>query len=754
MSLFVNPRQFQNDEKGRSTPYAAYYFYDNETYDFKDTYSDIGRTAVNPNPVIADDAGRFPKIYLASGTPYRVVFSELVRPGQYTVIWEEDDVIGGLDASDAVSSIDSVANISGLEGTVDGQQISVGEYNDGSSVGNFSATYRTDLARTVHDGVRYHSPARDLATEGLATYLTAITDADFGVWENKESTITPEMAGANGSADEADSLQASLTAAGLAGKAWRLTNSNYPTSKQIDAPDGINIEVAQAECIIDGGQISSGTDAPDSAIIKFGGGDLTQIADLNADVTTGDVDIAFDAAHGLSKGQIFCIYNPTVGSWNAVRDAYHAGEWCKVVEVIDTTTVKVSSPIFDSYLAASVECYVSDSHSFSVSGGTLKAYSDTGNYSAIRGFRIERVKDSDISNLSAEVVDGHSGINIRQCFNISGEGARGVNSGDSGTGTDYGLLIGNSQHIHIDGYFSATRHGVSQGGGDEAGAVVNRDNIITGTIATTGAGGSTLAADWHGNCEYCTYSGTIIGGFNWGGDKNTVKGDVLTNEIGVAAYASELLGFSFDFSDVKFYSSVDVGSSGRGMFDCGGNSSELDAFTTRGGTLNLSGARFDAPEVTDKLLSIRNRGAVSSLKIDMSNVKVVASNAGLSNLAQINAVSGSNFEFLDLQGYDADQSHSWSVSGVDAYQLWKESGIEGLTTNTGVNLITTTLTFRLEYPFAPPSFTNANQATTGGDRLVSYGVNVTKVDFDVDLRTADNSNFGGATTVDVSWSLG
>ena len=99
--------------------------------------------------------------------------------------------------ADIVTPIDSVEDLPGLEG-VEGQQISVGEYNEGTNVGNFKAKYRTDLARTNHDGVRYHSPARSLASEGLTTYLTATTDTDLGLWENKDASIgiPSEMAGA------------------------------------------------------------------------------------------------------------------------------------------------------------------------------------------------------------------------------------------------------------------------------------------------------------------------------------------------------------------------------------------------------------------------------------------------------------------------------------------------------------------------------------------------------------------------------
>lgn len=760
MGLFVNPITFQNDDKGRTMPYASYDFYETNTYNRKDTYSDIGLTSVNPNPVIADGAGKFPPIYLDDKNAYRVVFSEFSRPDVYSQVWEQDGVTSGLDVSSGVTSINSVADLYGLTG-VDGQQISVGEYHPDTNVGGGKVKWSNGR----HNGGTFIDPARTQPTP--AEWANGSTDpaviawladsgSDVDGWERiNVEYVTPEMFGANVYSDEYLQLQSSVDASESVRLPWKLTKTSYSTSKQVNIPNNTAIEVGVSECVIDGGQISSILDAPESAILRFGEGDLTQISDLSTDVSSGDVDLAFDSAHNLVKGEIFCIYNPTDASWNAARAAYHAGEWCQVLEVVSSTAVKVAFPIFESYLAASVEVHKSDSHTVSITGGTLKAYSDTGNYSGIRGVRLTRVANSDISNLSAEVVDGHSGINIRQCFNLSGTGLKGLHSGDSGTGTDYGLLIGNSQHIHLEGYFTATRHGVSQGGANEVGAVVNRDNAIKGFIATTGGGGTVLAADWHGNCEYCVYDGLIDGGINWGGDNNKVVGKVLTNEVGVAAYASELRGFNFDFSGVNFHSDVDVGSASRGMFDCGGNSVELSADTTENGILNLSGATFYAPEVTDKIISIRNRGSTADLKINMRGLTISESNAGLSNVMQINAVSGSNFKFLDLQGYDADQSQSWTVSDVDDYRMWDERGIETIATDTGNNVESASITFRLEYPFAPSVLAVPNDPNTGAsERLIAYGISVSETGFDIDLRRTDTSNFAASVSVPVSWSAG
>lgn len=72
MTQFVLANQTPQDKVGRSLPKARLYFYDNNTFNFKDVYSDTARTSVLPNPVIADGSGVFPAIYLALDSNYRV----------------------------------------------------------------------------------------------------------------------------------------------------------------------------------------------------------------------------------------------------------------------------------------------------------------------------------------------------------------------------------------------------------------------------------------------------------------------------------------------------------------------------------------------------------------------------------------------------------------------------------------------------------------------------------------------------------
>lgn len=88
MSRLTNPVLFFNDAIGRTLPEATLDFYDSGTFDRKDTYTDAALSSANPNPVVADGAGRFPDIFLATG-PYRAVLSD----ENGVEIWTKDNIV-------------------------------------------------------------------------------------------------------------------------------------------------------------------------------------------------------------------------------------------------------------------------------------------------------------------------------------------------------------------------------------------------------------------------------------------------------------------------------------------------------------------------------------------------------------------------------------------------------------------------------------------------------------------------------------
>jgi len=117
-------------------------------------------------------------------------------------------------------------------------------------------------------------------------------------------------------------------------------------------------------------------------------------------------------------------------------------------------------------------------------------------------------------------------------------------------------------------------------------------------------------------------------------------------------------------------------------------------------------------------------------------------------------VSGDNFSIINLEGYTADKSHSWSLSDYDQIRLWKYSKLVSLTTSTSGNSVIQAITFPLAYPIAPPSLAVPNDVTTSSDRLIAYAVGPSTTGVEVRLYTTSGSNFSAAVSRNVSLLVG
>lgn len=101
--------------------------------------------------------------------------------------------------------IGSVNNFKNLVGLYEGQQISLTSYHPGwaataSGMAKGGGIFAWDpaMVRTTHDGGTRHSPSRDLATEGLTTYLSNVVNIATGGWKRIENEIDVYMFGAIG----------------------------------------------------------------------------------------------------------------------------------------------------------------------------------------------------------------------------------------------------------------------------------------------------------------------------------------------------------------------------------------------------------------------------------------------------------------------------------------------------------------------------------------------------------------------------
>lgn len=556
-------------------------------------------------------------------------------------------------------------------------------------------------------------------------------------------------AAGDGVTDDNEALQAAATAA--EGGSLHIS-APFKTGKQISFPNNVHINCAVG-AYIDIGAIDASGDAPDSAGLFFGSSDaLAALPALSSDIAAGEVAVPFASAHGLAVNDYFIIYNPTDSSFNAARSYYRDGEICRVAEVTSSTAVVVAEPLYASHASATVTCHKSQAYRYSFSGA-LRVLGDP-SLAAIKAIRFENVVASDISRIDVSGDQLSSALSLKRCKDITGTGVKAHQRGSSGAGTDYGVVFSNSQDCHLEGSFSAERHGSTMGGGNDTGDIPCRGNSAKGTFATHGAGSTTLAADFHGNVEHCKYEGLFRGGINAGGDKNRYRGRVIANEGGVVVYGSELLGLSHDFSGCEFVSRDDVTSTSRGCFDIGGNSEEIGTFTTRGGILDLSNTKWDVPQVQDHIVMIRNRGATfgTHAEISLRGAKVEASYGTGVNFVRINNVSGDVFDRLDLDGISADQALDWSISHVTDINLWKQTGEVTVAVTTSDSVGRVSVLFDWAYPVAPNVQVTSNDHVTSGDRVGAFASSIAAAGFDFDFRRMDQTGaFGGADILEGQW---
>lgn len=555
--------------------------------------------------------------------------------------------------------------------------------------------------------------------------------------------------GAGGGTDNALFLQAAATYCD--NKSIR-GSGTYLTSKQINFTS-VHI-ICDGQIFIDGSGITGAPDAPNAAVVRFAGTGLTQISDLSSDVVAGTVVLNFATAHGRAAGDYICIYNPTNGSFNSRRTYYRAGEWCKVAEIVSSTSLKVSSPLFASYTAAAVDVYVMGAVRAVITGKFKVLAPDIP--LALSAFAMRYAVESDISNVEAICIGGTASLDLWQCVNITGQNVTGMDRLSSGAGVDYGLSIANCQHLNIQGYFTAYRHGCTMGGGDAIGVVPNRDCNVSGMIGTHGVMQDIMAADFHGNAEHCSYSGVIMGGVNVSGDFNRVRGKVFATTDGVVAYAGEMLGFNFDFQGVEFICRSATTLATTGCFDVGGNSSPLQAATTRGGTFDFQGSRWIVPGPTaQQLVWIRNRGAVGTdLQVNFNNAKFIETNpVALTALVRIDAVSGDPIDRATFEGVSVDRNQPFTLIGVTQVVNWADSGTATVAVTTAVNTANVAVTFARQFPVAPKVTTGMTVISSGGagDRCMARVTSVTTTGFTMQVYTADEANFTANANITIDW---
>lgn len=732
MATLYNPSVVQpQNSSGVPLAGAKLFFYQTGTTTEITVYQDDDLSSPRTNPVISSASGIFPPIYLRE-TEFKVVLK---------------------DASDV-----TIQTVDPAYGTVSGSSITgaSGLFATRTEATNSSLVSAPDYIRTAGysaagdgGGALYKKVASEPSHAGK--FSITLSDGSTVVWyELADDQVSVNALGAfAGSTVDTEMTNAIAAAAGT-GKPLYIPGGTYSFLSEVDFSDLDNV-ILGGKVVFDFTSATAAANFPDDAFVYVAGDALTALPDLSSSPSKGDATLTFATDPSLSNGDYFCIYNPTGGSYSGHNTAYHAGEWCRVYDGSGGTTVDLYGALYAGYTAANVDLYKHPGKTFEIGGGTLTILeSENANLVAVAGFRADRIVDSDFSAIHP-TNSGNAGMSLVQCIGTHGTGYNCRQSRRASVGTYYGLVYANCQDIDIQGYFFGGNHGVTGGGFDTVGSVVNRNVVIRGTFKNS-ADSPLTAAGFHGNCEYCHYHGDLYGGVIVAGDFNKVSGRLYSNgsTSPVPIIFTEMKGWSHDLSGCYVYAAGDPGPI-RAIVDIGAdNINVANANTDRGGHLNLDGIEFDCPATT-RLITIQNRGSAPSDEIVVTTRNARwAKTSGSSPVALIwNTVSGNNLDVWDMRGFENGPDANYSMAAVVAIRGWQKAGTVTISPLTSASVVTTAAP--INAPRTPKATATMQGPTAGGTQASADIASKSPSSLGISVATADGAVFPSTATVDVDW---
>ena len=487
-------------------------------------------------------------------------------------------------------------------------------------------------------------------------------------------------------------------------------------------------------------------------------GSLTQIEELLSNVSKYDLTCTFTSTSSLAKDDVFIIYNPTDSSWSPHRTVYRAGEWLEA-RTVSGATVTTKSYAYDGYVAADVDVYKLNPVSVDLSSFKIIGDVSTGLIKATLG------RDVRASKITAKH-SNNSCIYLDRCFNVSITNCEVYNEGDGGN--DYGISIGNSQHVRIsDCNVYAARHAITTGGADAIGCVTCRDIRIINCTLKNDITRGTHCADFHGNTEDSSYeSCRIYGGVTWQGRDVAYRDCVISSFInGLTLLSAELNGGYFELSGcaLKCYGAPQATS--RGIVDVGGNSNTLDSTVVEDCTFIVKDCTVEAPSTTSSQYFMRVRLSGATVK---TNVKI-------DGLTAINTPNHGSVLFMSVSSGTADADYIVvdSVSGFPSatylasltggfetkpMRMMRQSGSETLTATVGTSAtVGTNQTFHYPYPKTPNLIVGSGKSTAllyNGNRVLwPVGYQLTNTYVRLAIESGDLTNWAATNTQDVHFAV-
>lgn len=504
----------------------------------------------------------------------------------------------------------------------------------------------------------------------------------------------------------------------------------------------------------------------DKSIIDLSGGGqilinkpLVAIPDLSVSAVAGENTLTFGSAHGLSVGEVFAIYNPTDYSFAPFRNYYRDGCMLRVSRVVSATQIKIYGLIPSAFVAANVDCY-------KLAGGQVKLenFKVIPNTSGLTQIEIDGHVDVSLSGVTCPVGTADANFVLYRCFDVNCD-----YKGASAAGDSYPIVIANCQKGVITGTPNGTKHGISFGGGNFAGAVPCRDFIITNMIidndGTLGFG----AADCHGNCENMLFvdcqlkSSMNVGGKNIRALNCTVYGRPPSYAPdGNCVFGSEIVGGLIEFSNCHFPSFGNFVAQGALYFDINQITENLH-LKIHNCTIESKGATIAAGNIV-----VCNVGdaspATPNVLIDIVSLRLAVPNApssilgvvGANNIAaKLNIIIDGDLRAPVLTNLIGFSNATNNTALMRLPRLTRSTVIS--ITNASFQFLSSTFSHRYVFPRIPTMMVSASSkdgaAQSGfiaGKTVVPFGRAVSASDFVLAVTSGDGLNFTSSDTVTVT----
>jgi hypothetical protein len=366
------------------------------------------------------------------------------------------------------------------------------------------------------------------------TLATIINDNVFSMKANKTDLdnfgLSPMNYGAIGDGI-VDDTQALKTFFQLVQTKSGGCSVKFPHGKRFKITDSLGVYTFSNVTIDFNGSILDWEGTPLTSLELFTiTGTYGQTTNVTADALKNGVYLNVTSTVGFSKGDLLRIYSNEI--WDVSRTSTRIGEIVFIESVDSGTTLKLSTPLYDSYTIANSPKVqkITPVENIKILNGTIQGARGFDEHSGINVYAGRNIV---ISGITSKQVDKKH-ITLTDCTHSTIENCFIFDSKHASQG--YGLSFADATRdcVARNNYFSGVRHSMTTNNNVSTSWGIVRKLLWDGnTINETSANldGTSLgdAIDTHAGCEFITITNNTINGCGGNGINVEGRSAVITN---------------------------------------------------------------------------------------------------------------------------------------------------------------------------------------------------------------------------------